>query len=130
MLKQIHIRSLCLCMMLILAIAASAQRPQITERLNQKGQVTIDAPQELVKRNNADLGKQQNNNAKDKKNKDKKKDSKGEEEKLNELDEDTAKDVKKDDDTATRSVPATHNKRQRISPLPFTTYYLCVSELL
>ena len=34
MLRKLHIRALCLCMMLIVAMAASAQQPQITERLN------------------------------------------------------------------------------------------------
>ena len=83
-----------MCMMLVVALASFAQRPQITERLNQNGQVTVDAPKELVKRNNADLGKQQQQTTtKDKKVKDKK-ENKGEEEKLNELDEDTTKDKK------------------------------------
>ena len=54
MLKQLQLRALCLCMMIIVAMAASAQQPQITERLNRNGQVTVDAPNELVKRNNAD----------------------------------------------------------------------------
>ena len=123
MLRKLHIRALCLCMMLIVAMAASAQQPQITERLNRNGQVTVDAPKELVKRNNADLGKQQSSSSnkkvkeKDKKNnadlgkqqssssnkkvkeKDKKNvDPKSDEEKLNELDEDTTKDSKKDED--------------------------------
>ena len=83
--------------MLVIALAASAQKPQITDRLNRSGQVTVDAPKELVKRNNADLGKQQTS-SKDKKvkEKDKKKvDPKADEEKLNELDED---DNKKDED--------------------------------
>ena len=102
MLRKLHIRALCLCMMLIVAMAASAQQPQITERLNRNGQVTVDAPKELVKRNNADLGKQQQqstNSNKKVKEKDKKNvDPKNEEEKLNELDEDTTKDSKKDED--------------------------------
>jgi hypothetical protein len=87
-------------MMLIVAMAASAQQPQITERLNRNGQVTVDAPKELVKRNNADLGKQQSSNSNKKvKEKDKKNvDPKSDEEKLNELDEDTTKDSKKDED--------------------------------
>jgi ABC-type Zn2+ transport system substrate-binding protein/surface adhesin len=87
-------------MMLIVAMAASAQQPQITERLNRNGQVTVDAPKELVKRNNADLGKQQSSNSNKKvKVKDKKNvDPKSDEEKLNELDEDTTKDSKKDED--------------------------------
>ena len=90
MFKRLHIRVLSLCMMLVIALAASAQRPQITDRLNQNGQVTVDAPKELVKRNNADLGKQQQTNSKDKKVKEKdKKKEKAEEEKLNELDEKT-----------------------------------------
>lgn len=86
-------------MMIIVAMAASAQQPQITERLNRNGQVTVDAPQELVKRNNADLGKQQQTSTSKKvKDKDKKNaESKSDEEKLNELDEDT-KDSKKDED--------------------------------
>ena len=100
MLRKLHIRALCLCMMLIVAMAASAQQPQITERLNRNGQVTVDAPKELVKRNNADLGKQQSSNSNKKvKEKDKKNvDPKSDEEKLNELDEDTTKDSKKDED--------------------------------
>ena len=100
MFKKLHIRALCLCMMLIIALAASAQRPQVTDRLKANGQVTVDAPKELVKRNNADLGKQQTSNSKDKKvaEKDKKKaDPKNEAEKLNELDDDDNKDVKDDD---------------------------------
>ena len=100
MLRKLHIRALCLCMMLIVAMAASAQQPQITERLNRNGQVTVDAPKELVKRNNADLGKQQSSSSNKKvKEKDKKNvDPKSDEEKLNELDEDTTKDSKKDED--------------------------------
>ena len=101
MLRKLHIRALCLCMMLIVAMAASAQQPQITDRLNRNGQVTVDAPKELVKRNNADLGKQpqSSNSNKKVKEKDKKNvDPKSDEEKLNELDEDTTKDSKKDED--------------------------------
>ena len=101
MLRKLHIRALCLCMMLIVAMAASAKQPQITERLNRNGQVTVDAPKELVKRNNADLGKQpqSSNSNKKVKEKDKKNvDPKSDEEKLNELDEDTTKDSKKDED--------------------------------
>ena len=97
MFKTLHIRIVSLCLMLVIALAASAQKPQITDRLNRSGQVTVDAPKELVKRNNADLGKQQTT-SKDKKvkEKDKKKvDPKADEEKLNELDED---DNKKDED--------------------------------
>ena len=100
MLKQLHIRLLGLCLMMIVAMAANAQRAQITERLNSKGQVTVDAPKELVKRNNADLGKQQSSN-KDKKVKDKDKktaDPKADEERLNELDDDDNTSVKKDED--------------------------------
>jgi hypothetical protein len=95
MFKRLHIRALCLCMMLIVAMAASAQRAQVTDRLNSKGQVTVDAPKELTKRNNGDLHKQQSTvNKKDKK----KVEPKNEEEKLNELDEDTSKENKKDED--------------------------------
>lgn len=97
MFKKLYIRTLCLSLMLLVALATNAQRPQITERLNQKGQVTVDAPQELVKRNNNDLGKQQSTSNKDKKAKEKDK-KKVEEEKLNELDEDISKDAKKDED--------------------------------
>ena len=101
MFKILHIRLVSLCLMLVITLAASAQRPQITDRLNQSGQVTVDAPKELVKRNNADLGKQpQSNNTKDKKVKEKEKDKKKEkteEEKINELDEDDTS-AKKDED--------------------------------
>ena len=95
-----YIRTLCLCLMLIIALAGNAQKPQITDRLNQNGQVTVDAPKELVKRNNADLGKQQTT-SKDKKTKEKeakKAENKGDEEKLNELDDDTSKETKKDEE--------------------------------
>ena len=99
MFKKLHIRTLCLCMMLIVALASNAQRPQVTDRQHRNSQVTVDAPSELVKRNNADLGKQQNSKDKKVKENDKKKaDPKSEEEKLNELDEDTSKESKKDED--------------------------------
>ena len=65
MFKRLHIRVLSLCLMLVIALAASAQRPQITDRLNQSGQVTVDAPKELVKRNNADLAEAGINEIKD-----------------------------------------------------------------
>ena len=97
MLKQLQLRALCLCMMIIVAMAASAQQPQITERLNRNGQVTVDAPNELVKRNNADLGKQQTQTT-NKKGDKKKVEPKNDEEKLNELDDDTNKESKKDED--------------------------------
>ena len=100
MLKRLDIRLLSLCIMLIIALAASAQRPQTTERLNRTGQVTVDAPKELEKRNNADIGKQQSNSKdKDKKvkEKDKKKtDPESKEEKLNDLDEDDNNTKKED----------------------------------
>ena len=118
MLKQLHIRAIGLCMMLVIALAASAQRPQTTERLNRTGQVTVDAPKELEKRNNADL----NNKAtsKDKKVKDKDKDKKkteatGDEEKLNELDEDTGKEVKKDEEKKKEEPVVRKPKRQHTS---------------
>lgn len=82
--------------MLVVALAATAQRPHVSDRLNRNGQVTVDAPKELEKRNNSNIGKQQTSTSKDKKNK-KKNEVKAEEEKLNELDEDT-KDVKKEEE--------------------------------
>ena len=99
MLKHLHIRVLSLCMTLLIALTAYAQQPQITDRLNNSGQVTVDAPKELVKRNNADLGKQQQQTS----NKDKKVNKKTEtvkEEKLNELDDDdnAKKEEKKKDE--------------------------------
>ena len=96
MLKRLHIRILSLCLMLVVALAASAQRPQVSDRLNRNGQVTVDAPKELEKRNNSNAGKQQATTSKDKKNK-KKPEAKAEEEKLNELDDDT-KEVKKEEE--------------------------------
>ena len=96
MLKRLHIRILSLCLMLVVALAATAQRPHVSDRLNRNGQVTVDAPKELEKRNNSNIGKQQTSTSKDKKNK-KKNEVKAEEEKLNELDEDT-KDVKKEEE--------------------------------
>ena len=126
MLKQLHIRSLSLCLMLLIALTVSAQRPQITDRLNNNGQVTVDAPKELVKRNNADLNNKQTNN-KDKKvkEKDKKKaDPSSEEERLNELDDDkdTAKkdeekkkeDEKKKEELTPKKPKRTHTSQQTI----------------
>ena len=102
MFKQLHNRILVLCMTLVIALTVSAQHTQITDRLNNSGQVNVDAPKELVKRNNADLNKQQQQStSKDKKvkEKDKKKsETKSDDEKLNELDEDDNKDVKKDEE--------------------------------
>ena len=122
MLRRLHIRILSLCLMLFIALAASAQRPQITDRLNQSGQVTVDAPKELVKRNNADLGKQQSNvKDKDKDKKVKEKDKKKtEEEKINELDEDdsTAKkeeDKKKEEEKKKEELTPKKPKRQHTS---------------
>ena len=121
MFKKLHIRVLSLCLMLCIALAASAQRPQITDRLNQKGQVTVDAPKELVKRNNADLGKQQQStNSKDKKVKEKENKKTEQDEKLNELDEDdnTAKkdeEKKKDEDKKKEEVTPKKPKRQHTS---------------
>ena len=93
-------RSLILCLMLLIALVVSAQNPQITDRLNNSGQVTVDAPKELVKRNNANLNGKQQTSSRDKsvKEKDKKKnDPKADEEKLNELDEEH-KDNKADEE--------------------------------
>lgn len=128
MFKKLYIRALCLSLMLIVALTASAQRPQVTDRLNRSGQVTVDAPKELVKRNNADIGKQQSSGSKDKKlkEKDKKKaDPKSEEEKLNELDdedtnakkeEDKKKDEekKKKDELTPKKPKRTHTSQQTI----------------
>lgn len=100
MFKELYIRALCLSLMLIVALTAGAQRPQVTDRLNRSGQVTVDAPKELAKRNNADIGKQQSSGSKDKKlkEKDKKKaDPKSEEEKLNELDDEDTNAKKEED---------------------------------
>ena len=112
--------------MLLIALTVSAQRPQITDRLNNNGQVTVDAPKELVKRNNADLNNKQTNN-KDKKvkEKDKKKaDPSSEEERLNELDDDkdTAKkdedkkkeDEKKKEELTPKKPKRTHTSQQTI----------------
>jgi flagellar motor protein MotB len=122
MLTRLHIRTLCLCLTLVMALVASAQRPQITERLNKSGQVTVDAPKELVKRNNADIGKQpQASKDKKVKEKDKKKtEVKNEDEKLNELDEDTSKskneeDKKRDEDKKKDEPTIKKPKRQHTS---------------
>ena len=121
MLKRLHIRLLSLCFMLVIAFAANAQRPQTTDRLNRTGQVTVDAPKELEKRNNADIGKQQSS-AQDLKvkEKDKKKnDPKSEEEKLNELDEEDnnakkEEDKKKKEDLTPKKPKRTHTSQQTI----------------
>ena len=110
MLKRLHIRILSLCLMLVVALAASAQRPQVSDRLNRNGQVTVDAPKELEKRNNSNVGKQQATTSKDKKNK-KKPEAKAEEEKLNELDDDT-KEVKKEEEKKKDE----DKKREEITP--------------
>ncbi len=110
MLKRLHIRILSLCLMLVVALAASAQRPQVSDRLNRNGQVTVDAPKELEKRNNSNVGKQQATTSKDKKNK-KKPEAKAEEEKLNELDDDT-KEVKKEEEKKKDE----EKKREEITP--------------
>lgn len=122
MFKRLHFRLLSLCLMLVIALAASAQRPQITDRLNQNGQVTVDAPKELVKRNNADLNKQQQTTTKDKKTKEvKDKDKKKtEDEKINELDEEdtTAKkdeDKKKEEEKKKEELTPKKPKRQHTS---------------
>ena len=116
MLKRLHIRTLSLCLMLIVALAASAQRGQIADRLNKNGQVTVDAPKELVKRNNANLNKPQSSKDKDKKvkEKDKKKaENINEDEKLNELDEDTTKEDKKKEEDKKKDE---EKKREEITP--------------
>jgi hypothetical protein len=118
MLKRLHIRALSLCLMLVIALAASAQRPQITDRLNKNGQVTVDAPKELVKRNNSDLGKQQttkDNKVKDKDKDKKKTDPKSEEEKLNELDDDNSSNVKKEEEKKKEDLTPKKPKRQHTS---------------
>ena len=128
MLKRLDIRLLSLCLMLIIALAASAQRPQTTERLNRTGQVTVDAPKELEKRNNADLGKQQQSTTKDKDKKVKEKDKKktepeSKEEKLNDLDEDDnntkkeeekKKEEKKKEEITPKKPKRTHTSQQTI----------------
>lgn len=102
MLKRLHIRFLCLSLTLLVALAASAQRPQVAERLNRNGQVTVEAPTELEKRDNSNVGKQQQQSSqtstsKDKKAKEKDK-KKTDEEKMNELDEDDNSSSKKEDE--------------------------------
>ncbi len=118
MLKSLHIRILSLCLMMVIALAAAAQRPMITDRLNSSGQVTVDAPKELAQRNNADLGKQQQSTSKDKKVKEKDK-KKTEEEKLNELDEDDnnkKEETKKDEEKKKKEeVTVKKPKRQHTS---------------
>ena len=125
--KRLHIRLLSLCFMLVIALAASAQRPQTSERLNRTGQVTVDAPKELEKRNNADLGKQQTT-AKDKDKKVKEKDKKktepeSKDEKLNDLDEDDnnakkeeekKKEDKKKEELTPKKPKRTHTSQQTI----------------
>lgn len=117
MLKRLHIRMLSLCIMLVIALSASAQQPQITDRLNNSGQVNVDAPKELVKRNNTDLnGKQQQTTSKDKKTKDvKEKDKKKvEEEKLNELDDDDSKKEKEKEDEKKKEEEK--KKKEEVTP--------------
>ncbi len=99
MLKRLHIRVISLCMLLVIALSATAQHNAVTERLNKTGQVRVDAPKELERRNNSTLNNKPQTNNKDKKvkEKDKKKaDPASDEEKLNELDDDNSKDVKEE----------------------------------
>ena len=105
--------------MLIIALAASAQHPQTTDRLNRSSQVTVNAPKELEKRNNNDLNKK-SSNSKSKDVKDKKKTDPANEEKINELDDDTTKDKKeeekkKDEDKKKDEVTVRKPKRQHTS---------------
>ena len=105
-----------MCLMLLVALASNAQRAQITDRLNKGGQVNVDAPKELVKRNNKDLNNKQQQTSKDKKvnEKDKNKaEPANDDEKLNELDEDTSKDVKKDEDKDKKKEEVTPKKPKR-----------------
>ena len=89
--------------MLVVAMSVTAQN-NVTDRLNKTGQVTVDAPKELEKRNNANLNNKQQTSNKDKDKdkgkkveKDKKKtETTGDEDKLNELDDDTKQDVKEE----------------------------------
>lgn len=126
MLKRLHIRILSLSMMLVIAMSVTAQN-NVTDRLNKTGQVTVDAPKELEKRNNANLNNKQQANTKDNKKttkeKDKKKtDSASDEEKLNELDDDnTSKDVKeekkkeeKKDETTLKKPKRQHTSQKTI----------------
>jgi len=100
--------------MLIVALAASAQRGQITDRLNKNGQVTVDAPKELVKRNNANINKPQSSKDKKVKEKDKKKNENvNEDEKLNELDDETTKEEKKKDDDKKKDED---KKKEEVTP--------------
>ena len=117
MLKRLHIRILTLSMMLVIAMSATAQNA-VTDRLNKTGQVTVDAPKELEKRNNANLNNKQqtSNKDKDKKVKDKDKDKKkteSEEEKLNELDDDTKQDVKEEKKKEEKKEETTLKKPKR-----------------
>jgi len=73
MLKRFYTRALCLCLAMLVALAVDAQQQTSTSKSSSK-QVTVDAPQDLLRRNNADLGKNKDNN---KDNKDKSKDNKG-----------------------------------------------------
>jgi len=121
MFKKLYIRALCLSLMLIVALTAGAQRPQVTDRLNRSGQVTVDAPKELAKRNNADIGKQQSSGSKDKKlkEKDKKKaDPKSEEEKLNELDDEDTNAKKEEDKKPERRACSSLNNDFGRRPAP------------
>ena len=98
-----------MCLMLVVAMAANAQQAQITDRLNQSGQVNVDAPKELVKRNNANLNNKQQNNSKDKNVKDKKKtDPKNEE------DEEKKKDEKKKEEVTPKKPKRNHTSQQTI----------------
>mgnify|MGYP007069907874 CR=1 FL=1 len=65
MLKRLHIRVFSLILILVIAMSATAQN-NVTDRLNKTGQVTVDAPKELEKRNNANLNNKQQTSNKDK----------------------------------------------------------------
>ena len=108
-------------MIMIIALAANAQRPQVSDRLNNGGQVTVQAPRELERRNNADIGKTQQSTTRDKKVKDKDK-KKSEDEKINDMDEDETKkeeakkeeEKKKKEEVAPKKPKRNHTSQQTI----------------
>ena len=93
--KELKLRIIMLCISMIFSLAMAAQTsPDLTRRINQSGQVAVDAPQELAKRNNNALNRQEE----PKKSSQQKADKRSEDKNDNDGDEDDVKEKEKDKD--------------------------------
>ncbi len=93
--KELKLRIIMLCISMIFSLAMAAQTsPDLTRRINQSGQVAVDAPQELAKRNNNALNRQEEPKKSSQQKADKRSDDKND----NDGDEDDVKEKEKDKD--------------------------------